>query len=45
MQTQTYDVEASLNTILILGLGVFTIGIPVVILAVGLGIFLKRRHL
>ena len=45
VQTQTYDVEASLNTILILGLGVFTIGIPVVILAVGLGIFLKRRHL
>lgn len=45
VQTQSYDVSASQSTILVLGLGVFTIGLPVVILAVGLGIFLKRRHL
>ena len=27
------------------GIGVFTIGLPVVLLVVGLVIFLKRRHL
>ena len=35
MQTQTYDVGASQSTIMLLGLGVFTIAIPVIILAVG----------
>jgi len=39
------DVTASQNTITVLGLGVFTIGLPVLILAAGLVIFLKRRHL
>lgn len=45
VQTNTMDVTASQNTIMVLGLGVFTIALPVVILAAGLGIFLKRRHL
>jgi len=45
VQTNTMDVTASQNTIIVLGLGVFTIALPVLILAVGLGIFLKRRHL
>ena len=45
VQTQTYDVGASQSTIMLLGLGVFTIAIPVIILAVGLVIFLRRRHM
>lgn len=45
VQTNTMDVTASQNTIMVLGLGVFTIALPVLILAMGLGIFLKRRHL
>lgn len=45
VQTNVLDVTASQNTILVLGLGVFTIGLPVLILAAGLIIFLKRRHL
>lgn len=45
VQTNIVDVTASQNTITILGLGVFTIGLPVLILAAGLVIFLKRRHL
>ena len=45
VQTSVLDVAASQNTIVVLGLGVFTIGLPLVILAAGLVIFLKRRHL
>lgn len=45
VQTNTMDVTASQNTIMVLGLGVFTIAIPVLLLAAGLAIFLKRRHL
>ena len=45
VQTNTLDVMATQNTIVVLGLGVFTIGLPLVILAAGLVIFLKRRHL
>ena len=43
--TNAYDVTASSSTINLLGLGVFTIGLPVLILVVGLAVFLKRRHL
>ena len=45
VQTNTMDVTASQNTIMVLGLGVFTIALPVLLLAAGLVIFLKRRHL
>lgn len=45
VQTNVMDITASQNTVMMLGLGVFTIGLPLVILALGLGIFLKRRHL
>ncbi len=44
VQTNVLDVTASRGTINILGI-VFIAGIPVVILAAGLIIFLKRRHL
>lgn len=43
--TSTLDVTASQSTVNLLGLGVFTIGLPVVILVTGLVIFLRRRHL
>lgn len=45
VQTNTMDVTASQNTIMVLGLGIFTIALPVLMLVLGLGIFLKRRHL
>lgn len=45
VETNTVDITASINTVVILGLGVFTIGIPVVLLIAGLVVFLKRRHL
>lgn len=45
VQTNILDVSAPQSTVNFLGLGVFTIGIPVAILAAGLVIFLKRRHL
>ncbi len=45
VQTNTVDVTASYSTVNLLGLGVFTVGLPVLILAAGLVIFLKRRHL
>ena len=45
VQTNVLDVVASSSTINLLGLGVFTIGLPVLILIVGLVVFLKRRHL
>lgn len=45
VQTNTIDISASASTIKVVGLGVFTIGIPVIILVIGLVIFLRRRHL
>lgn len=45
VQTNTLDISASAGTLNLLGLGVFTIGLPVLILVTGLIIFLKRRHL
>lgn len=45
VETSVRDVAASQGTIVLLGLGVFTIGLPLVILIAGLVIFLKRRHL
>lgn len=43
--TNTLDVAASVSTINLLGLGVFTVGLPLAILIAGLVVFLKRRHL
>ncbi len=45
VQTNILDISTTLNTVLVLGLGVFTIGIPVVIVIIGLVVYLKRRHL
>lgn len=45
IQTNTLDISASVNTLIFWGLGVFTIGLPVLILVAGLVIFFKRRHL
>lgn len=45
VQMNTLDVTASHSTVTLLGLGVFTVGLPLLILAAGLVIFLKRRHL
>ncbi len=45
VQTNVQDVAVSQSTILLLGLGVFTAGLPLVILIVGLVVFLRRRHL
>lgn len=45
VSTFTLDVTASTNTLLTLGLGIFTIAIPLAILVVGLVIFFRRRHL
>lgn len=45
VQTNVLDVTASSGTINLLGLGVFAIGLPLLILVVGLVVFLKRRHL
>lgn len=45
VQTNIMDVTMSVNTANLLGLGVFTVGLPLLILAAGLVIFLKRRHL
>lgn len=45
VQTRVLDVSATQSTVVLLGLGVFTIGIPLVILILGLVVFLKRRHL
>ena len=44
VETMQLDVSASTGTVSLLGI-LFTGGIPVVILLVGLGIYLKRRHL
>ena len=45
VQTNVLDVSASAGTVNMLGLGVFTIGLPVLIMVIGLVVFLKRRHL
>lgn len=45
VQTNTLDITATSSTITFLGLGVFTIGLPLLILIAGMVIFLKRRHL
>ena len=42
VQTNTMDVTASQNTIMVLGLGVFTIALPVLLLVAGLEI--GRAH-
>ena len=45
VQTLVRDVSASQSTVVLLGLGVFTIGIPLLIVIFGLVVFLRRRHL
>lgn len=45
IQTNVLDISISRSTAVVLGLGVFTVGLPLAILAAGLVIFLKRRHL
>ena len=45
VQVGTADMTATIAVINVLGLGVFTIAIPVVVLLVGLVIYFKRRHL
>ncbi len=43
--TAAVDITASAGTLNLLGLGVFTVGIPAVLLIAGIVVFLKRRHL
>ncbi len=45
IQTYALDVTASDATLSFFGIGVFTIGIPAVILVAGVVVFLRRRHL
>ena len=45
IQTYALDVTASNATLTFLGVGVFTVGIPAVVLIAGLLVFLRRRHL
>lgn len=45
VETGAQDMTATTSVVNFLGLGVFTITIPVVILLVGLVIYFKRRHL
>lgn len=45
VQVGTADMTATTSVINVLGLGVFTIAIPVVVLLVGMVIYFKRRHL
>lgn len=45
VEVGTADMTATTSVINVLGLGVFTIAIPVVVLLVGLVIYFKRRHL
>ncbi len=45
VETNVMDVTISRGAATVLGLGVFTVGLPLLILAAGLVIFLKRRHL
>lgn len=44
-QTSVMDITASSAVVVILGLFIFTIGLPLVILVWGLVVFFKRRHL
>lgn len=44
-QTNILDITASMGMIQMVGLGLFTIVVPIAVLAAGLVIFLKRRHL
>ena len=44
-QTNTLDISASSAVIQTVGLGLFTIVVPVAVLVIGLVIFLRRRHL
>ncbi len=43
--TTAVDITASAATLNMLGLGVFTVGIPLALLIAGIVVFLKRRHL
>lgn len=45
VQTNVMDISASVGLVNLLGIGVFTVGLPLLILAAGLVIFLRRRHL
>lgn len=45
VQTNTLDISMSAGLITTIGLGIFTIGLPLAILIMGLVVFLKRRHL
>lgn len=45
VQTSQYDITASAFVCVFLGMGVFTIIIPLAVLIAGLVVFLKRRHL
>lgn len=45
VQAGVQDITATTNVINFLGLGVFTITIPLVILLAGLAVYIKRRHL
>lgn len=44
-ETNTLDIAAPSGVIITLGLGVFTVALPLVVLIAGLVIFLRRRHL
>ena len=44
-QTNTRDIAASASVIQFVGLIVFTALVPIAVLAAGLVIFLRRRHL
>lgn len=45
VETNTMDIAASAAVMQFVGLGIFTVLVPVAVLAVGLVIFLRRRHL
>ncbi len=45
VQTNVIDIVATTNVVNILGIGVFTIGLPVALLILGLVVFIRRRHL
>lgn len=45
VETSTLDITVPTSTRLFLGIGVFTLIIPIAILIVGIVVFLKRRHL
>ncbi len=45
VSVNTRDISASSSMVNVLGLGVFTIALPLLIVALGLVIFLRRRHL